>query len=87
MTKLSLFNRIAVAIYLASPTVLTSLVDQHVLAQATAVTIAAGVTAVGAAFHLGQAAVNVSTPTPPLPNFPAIPLPPDSTRAANMGVA
>lgn len=68
MSKLDIINRCAVAVYLASGTVLTSLVDQHVLAQNVAVVIAAGITAVGSAFHLGQATVTVAAakaPTPP----------------------
>lgn len=65
MTKIDIVNRCAVAVYLAAAPVLTGLVDQHELNQGAAVIIAAGITAIGSAFHLGQAVVVAAAPKPP----------------------
>lgn len=65
MPTLATFNKIAVALYLASGPVITSLADQHVISPSLAVTIASIVATVGSAFHLGQTVVTHATPDAP----------------------
>lgn len=73
MPKLSIINTAMVTLYLLVSPTLTALVYEHVIDSGLALIIAGGVTSVGASFHLGQAAVALSSASVTMPSPIAAP--------------